>query len=250
MDLRRRTLALAALLAASGFVLRAQTATDPSGHWSGTFQGPETEIGLEIDLAKNSKGEIVGTINFPNENVKGIPLRVVSVKGRSITFSPRADQSFTGEISADGKTIAGEFKGIGPLGNEFATPFTLTKAGAAKFAPAIKNPAIAKELVGTWHTSLESKSRGTTSRIVLTLANNGDGTSTGKLTAPDEGGMEIPVGITQKGQNVAFDFGTVGASFSGTLNAAGTEIAGTFTQASMSAQVTFRRDTGAADTKQ
>lgn len=244
MDLRRRTLALAALLVASSLVLRAQTAVDPSGHWSGSFQGPETEVALEIDLAKNAKGEVVGTINFPAENVKGIPLRTVTLKGRSLTFSPRGDQSFTGEISADGKAIAGEFKGIGPLGNEFATPFTLNRAGAAKFAPAIKNAAIGKELLGTWHAFLESKSRGTTSRIVLTLANNADGTANGKLTAPDEGGIEVPAGITQKGTNVTFDFGTVGASYVGSLNAAG-EIVGTFTQAGMNAPVTFRRGTGA-----
>jgi hypothetical protein len=73
------------------------------------------------------------------------------------------------------------------------------------------------------------------------MSNQADGTSTGSVTNLDEGGLEIPVVITQKGSSVTLDSTAVASSFSGTLNTEGTELVGTFHQASLELPLTFRR---------
>ena len=51
-------LTLATLLLLPAPSLLAQPAVDPSGHWEGTIQAqPNMAVKVEIDLAKNGKGE-------------------------------------------------------------------------------------------------------------------------------------------------------------------------------------------------
>lgn len=59
--------------------------------------------------------------------------------------------------------------------------------------------------------------------------------------SPDGSGVEIPVGITQKASNVTIDVPSVGVSFVGVLNAAGTELAGTWTERTSALPLTFKR---------
>ena len=68
-------------------------------------------------------------------------------------------------------------------------------------------------------------------RILLKMANQADGTSTGSVANLDQGAVDIPVsGITQTAANVTIDVKMVNGSFSGAINAAGTELTGTWTQ--------------------
>jgi hypothetical protein len=78
-------------------------------------------------------------------------------------------------------------------------------------------------------------------RIVVTMANQADGTSTGTIVSPDGSGVEIPIAMTEKGESLRIDVVSVGASFVGTLSSAGTEIAGTWTQGPSSLPLTLRR---------
>jgi hypothetical protein len=57
----------------------------------------------------------------------------------------------------------------------------------------------------------------------------------------DEGGLEIPVAIEQKGSNVALTTTVVPGSFSGALNDSGTELAGTYREGAQVIPLTFRR---------
>lgn len=233
MDLLRRTFLPAAVFLVSASLLHAQTAADPSGHWTGSIQGPETEIIIEVDLAKNGKGGIEGTLNFPIPKVK-LPLLEVAVQGRSVSFRSRQDQGFVGALSADGKSISGDFSG-----DEFSLPFALTWAGVPKIDAPPRSAAISKELAGTWNGTLDSN--GTPLRVVLTLANHANGTATGRVVNLDQGSLEIPLAITQKASAVTLDFYSVGASYSGVLNAAGTELVGTYNQGPATVPLTFHR---------
>ena len=71
MRLFTRMLLLAALLLLPAPFLLGQTAVDPSGHWEGTVQIPNMELKIEIDLAKNSKGELAGTFGNPTQEREG-----------------------------------------------------------------------------------------------------------------------------------------------------------------------------------
>src|SRR5438309_6561540 len=81
MRLSRRTPLLAALLLSSVPALRAQNAVDPSGHWEGKMKVPGKEIAVEVDIARNTKGELGGTISMPDEHARGLPLAKVAVEG-------------------------------------------------------------------------------------------------------------------------------------------------------------------------
>ena len=86
MRLFTRILLLAALFLSPVTSLQAQTAADPSGHWEGTLQVPNMEMKVEIDLARNGKGQFGGTFGQPSQGVKGLPLSSVTVETRTVRF--------------------------------------------------------------------------------------------------------------------------------------------------------------------
>ena len=236
MRLITRMLLLAALLLFPAPSLLAQTAVDPSGHWEGTVQAPNADVKIEIDLAKNSKGELAGTFGQPAQRVKGIPLPTVAVEGRSVRFVVKAGpdvSTFVGVLSADGKSMSGDVT----LGGH-AVPFSLTRTGDARIAPAPQSPPIGKELEGTWNGTLDVGGR--QQRLVLRMANQPDGTATGTIVSLDGSGVEIPIAMTQKGSSLTVDVTSVGVSFVGVLNAAGTELVGSWTQGPSALPLTFR----------
>ena len=200
MRLITRMRLLAALLLLPAPSLLAQTAVDPSGHWEGTVQAPNMDVKIEVDLT-NSKGELAGT--------------------------------FVGVLTADGKSMSGDVT----LGGH-AVPFSLTRTGDARIAPAPQSPPIGKELEGTWNGTLDVGGR--QQRLVLRMANQPDGTATGTIVSLDGSGVEIPIAMTQKGSSLTVDVTSVGVSFVGVLNAAGTELVGSWTQGPSALPLTFR----------
>jgi hypothetical protein len=225
--------------------LLAQTVVDPSGHWEGTIQAqPDLALKVEIDLARNTKGELAGTFGQPAQGVKGLPLSTVAIEKGAVRFVVKGGPdaaTFGGTLSDDGKSLSGEVSQAG-----YSIPFTLTRTGDARIAPAPKNAAIGKELEGIWNGALDLGGR--QMRIVLKMSNQPDGTATGTIVSADGSGVEIPIGMTQKGSNLTIEVASVGASYVGVLNETGTELAGTWTQGPGSLPLTFRR--AGAESKQ
>jgi hypothetical protein len=58
-------------------------AADPSGHW----EAPGKPVTIEVDLARNPRGELIGTLGNPAEGEKGLPLTKVVVGGREVSFA-------------------------------------------------------------------------------------------------------------------------------------------------------------------
>ncbi len=234
---------LAASLVLVPATLFAQAPADPSGHWSGAIHVPAfngasaREIGVEIDLAKNAKGELAATFGQPDQNVKGLPLGNVSFDGKTVSFELKANGGgvFKGTLT-DAKSIAGEF--ITSEGG-YNIPFNLARTGEAVVAAAPKSAPIGKELEGTWNGAIEFQ--GKKERLVLKLTNQADGSATGSIVDLDGSNVEIPVAISQKASSVTIEVTSVAASFTGTLN--GADIAGTWNQGPLSLPVTFTRGT-------
>jgi hypothetical protein len=239
-----RVLLVASLLVAPATSLLAQTAVDPSGHWEGTIQLPDMSVNVEIDLTKNGKGELAGTFSQPAQSVKGLPLSTVAVESRTVRFVVKGGAepaTFEGALSVDGHSLTGNIAQSGA-----SLPLNLTRTGDARIAPAPKNAAIGKELEGIWNGALDLGGR--QMRIVLKMSNQPDGTATGTIVSADGSGVEIPIGMTQKGSNLTIEVASVGASYVGVLNETGTELAGTWTQGLGSLPLTFRR--AGAESKQ
>jgi len=238
---------LCALLLVSATTLHAQRPPDPSGRWEGTIQTPQTAIAVEVNLARNSKGELAGSIDVPPQSLRGFPLVIEGASGQSLTFRFRGslgNRVFQGTLSEDGKAMSGDF-----IQSGYSMPFALTRTGDARIDAPIRNPPLRKELEGPWSAALNTTySNGIPQRIVLNLVNEPDGTATGSIINSGDG-LEIPIGaITMKGSTLTLDLKAVGGSFSGTVNADGTELVGSFEQRGVALPLTFRRsppgDTG------
>ena len=118
-------------------------------------------------------------------------------------------------------------------------PFTLTRTGDAKIATPAGGPRLGNDLVGSWDGTLDVK--GTLVRLTLTMTNRPDGTSAASFVNVDEG-LEIPVSaITQAGSSVTLEIKSIGGSYTGSVNGAGTELAGTFSQGTGSVPLTFKQ---------
>jgi len=211
-----------------------QAAPAPSGHWVGTLEAGAS-LGVEVDLARQGADGWRGTFSVPAQGQKGIPLSDLTVKDKTVEFAIRGgmgDPRFKGELSADGKTITGTFSQAGA-----SLPLTLAWKGEPQFEAPVKNAAVSTALLGTWEGTLDVK--GTTLRLVLTLANGPDG-ATGKLVSVDQGNFEIPVTkITEEGTHVKLTITMVSGGFEGDLK--GDELAGTWTQGPLSLPLVFKR---------
>jgi len=232
---RTATLAIGLLVfTASG--LRAQTAADPSGHWVGSIDIPDRTIDFQADFAKNNSGELVGAITVRSDDGDGFPfaLNRIAIDGTSIMFYARSDQAFHGVLSIDGAIMSGTTALSG-----YELPFDMRRTGDAQLAPAPMSAAVGKELEGDWNATLEIA--GTQFHFVLTLANQPDGTAMARIVDLDEGGLVIPVVVMQQASHVTYESRGVRSSFAGELNAAGTELAGTWSQRDVSAPLSFHR---------
>lgn len=213
---------VASLLFGDSFI-HAQITNDASGHWEGSLTMPFGELRFEVDLARDGQGKLSGTFGVPDQKLKGFPLSSVTIDGTSVTFAVRGGQggTFRGTLSADGRSMAGTASSA-----EGEAPFTLLRSGDAKIAESPKSAKIGKELEGTWNGTLDVRGG---MRVVLRMANHPDGTSSGTLVSVDEGNMEIAVTIVQEGARLQLNSPMLGSSYAATLNAAGTELAGTYT---------------------
>jgi hypothetical protein len=215
--------------------LRAQQPADPSGHWEGMVQTPNTVLKVEIDLTKSSDGKFSGTFGQPAQAVKGLPLSSVAVENRSVRLVVKGGPEpamFDGLLAADGHTIAGTV-----LQGGVSMPLNLTRTGEASIAPTPKSAAIGKEFEGTWNGTLDVN--GQQMRLIVKMANQSDGSAVGTIVSPDGSGVEIPIAMTQKGSTLAIDVPIIGGAYSGTLNSAG-ELVGTWSQARMTLPLTLR----------
>jgi hypothetical protein len=222
-----------ALGTSAGRGLAFQAGGTAAGHWTGTIAGPE--IPVEVDLAPKSADTWHGTISIPSQGTKGIPLSEVTVKGTAVKFAiPGApgDPRYAGTLSADGKTIAGDFmQGGGTL------VLTLTRQGEPKFEVPQKSTPITKDLEGNWEGSLDVN--GQILRLVLKLASGADG-ATGVLVSLDQNSGEIPVAtVTQEGSRLKLLVTVIGGTFDGELK--GGELAGTWMQGPLNLPLVFKR---------
>lgn len=225
---------IVALMLFSSSIVIAQTPADPSGRWEGLVHLPNQTLTIEINLAKNARGDWDGTFGELQQGIKALPLASVSVENRAVKFLVKGSDEgslFSGTLAADGKSLTGDIA-IGGM----TIPFELSRTGEAKIAAAPKSPAIPKDLEGTWSGAIGGRLR-----LIVKMVNQADGTASGTIVSPDGSDKEIPMAIALKGSRVMLDVDAVGGMFVGDLNAAAGELTGTWSQATTSAPLTLTR---------
>jgi hypothetical protein len=226
------------LLACGSFALAAAIAvaqTDPSGHWEGTLDVPNGPTRLALDLARNEKGVWIASLGVPEQKITGLRVSGVTVEGNKVRFeAPDLPNSPTFELAlADGK-LTGAL-----LVQSFSLPLEMQRTGDAKVDIAPPDPAVSKELEGDWEGTITAPS-GQSRPVIIHFKNLPDKTVEATIESPSQGARGFPLkGVTQKGAVVEFMVQAGAASYRGTLNKEGTEIAGEWTQKAGSAPLTL-----------
>jgi hypothetical protein len=231
----RKRAAVFLTITASLFVQPLFAQSDMRGHWSGTIQAPGGSLGMEVDLDKTSDGWI-GSISIPAQNASGMPLDNISFADAKGTFRLKGgpgDPTFTGTLSADGKTLDGNFV-QGPM----SLPLKLSRTGEANVVVPKPSPPVADQFLGTWEGSINF---GQTLRVVVTITNTKTGAEA-QMLSPDQGNAKIPVGgITALGSKLLLLVPAVGGSYQGDINKEGTQIDGTWTQLGMMTDLVLKK---------
>ena len=195
----------------------------PRGHWSGSVEVPDQTLAMEVDLDKGPNGWI-GSISIPAQNTSGFPLDAITFTNGKCTFHIKGgpgDPTFTGTLSADGKTMTGDFS---QGGGTF--PFKFSRTGDPKVEEVKASPAVARDFLGTWEGMIE----GPGLRLVLKMSNDASGAKA-VLISVDQGGAEIPVSaIDQKDSKLTLLVKLVGGRYEAEINKEGSELNGTWTQ--------------------
>jgi hypothetical protein len=217
----RPALAIGLWIACAGAV---SAQNDIRGHWSGALETPVGQIGMEVDLDKTATGW-VGSVSIPVQNATGIQLGSITFADGKAAFVFKGgpgNPSYSGTLSADGKTLDGTFSQ-----GQQSLPLKLTRTGEAKVELPKASPPIAAEFLGAWNGSINF---GAELRVVLTLS-NGKAGAEAMMVSLDQDNAEIPVStITQTGTKLTLDVKAVGGAFEGNINKEGTEISGTWSQ--------------------
>lgn len=221
------------VLVASGIPMWAQDAC--RGHWSGAVEVPQQSLAMEVDLDRMASGW-VGAVSIPAQGSSGIPLEAITAAEGKCSFRIKGvpgEPTFKGALSADGKSMAGDF-----TQGSATFPFKFTRSGDPKIEAEKRSPAVANQFVGSWEGSLEA---GQTLRLVLKISNE-NGAAKAVLVSLDQGGVEIPVsGIDQKDSKLKLEVKMVGGGYDAEINKEGTELAGAWSQAGNSLPLKMKK---------
>jgi hypothetical protein len=223
---------VALCLSSVGFVY-AETPV-PTGHWEGAIHAPFGEVSVAVDLAVEN-GRLLGRFSNPSEQIHGLPLAAVVVEGRSIELQLKTGskvQTFKGTLSADGRSISGNF-----LVSVYGVPFDLTRSGDARFEPAPTSPAIARRFEGVWRGEVTMPE--SSLPIVLTLANRDQQTAVG--TWGSDEAVQIPVTIGIDGSRLTISSPVTRDTFTATIDSDGTRLVGTFTEGPLELPLTLHK---------
>lgn len=231
-----RLVLLGAGLAVLGAVGLAQTASKATGHWQGTIQMPERELGITVDLDRNSKGAWIGSMSVVGSTSVDVPLSNITVEDTAVRFTADlpAHASFDGHLSTDASSLSGKASNA-----DGSVEFQLTRNGEANVKVPPPSSPLSKDFEGTWEGSLEVG--GKALRIVLKLLPAADGTATATLISVDRGNKEVPATtVTIKDKQLQLEARAVSGTYRGTLGASG-DIAGDWAQGANRLPLTFKR---------
>jgi len=208
-------------------VFSSESAEVPSGlegKWSGKIQIPGNELVLVVDLAHAVNWS--GSATLPGLNLKGAPLTDVNVQGANVSFgieAMRAPALEPPKIKAHitESKLVGDFLQGGNTAH-----FALEKIGPPQVEEPSHSTPVAKEFEGEWNGGYEL---GYPRKVTLKLQNHAPAPASAEWVIVGRKVNNLPVDrITQQGDFITIEAGTVGISYQGRLENG--EIHGTVVQ--------------------
>ena len=228
MDLTRLALFSALLLGAE--CLFAQTST-PAGHWQGSIQIPNHELGVTVDLAPDA-GKWNGSMTVLNSTAVNVPLEDLDVERNTVRFVARLPEHATFEAKMIGDSMSGT-----ATNDEGSAPLQLKREGAPHVSVPPPSSVLPKEFAGDWEGIVRSSGH----RLHLQLASAADGVAHATLISIDQSSTAIPINtVTFSGKRLELESRSVSGTFDGMMTAKG-EITGEWSQGQQRVSVHFRR---------
>jgi hypothetical protein len=204
------------------------------GNWAGSLQAGEAVLHLVLHVSKAADGSFKATLDSLDQGVYGIEVTSLTQKASMLQFSVASvGVSFEGKISANSAAIDGVWS-QGSVGLPLVFHRQAAGAGA-------RNPSNAVASVeGVWQGALEGN--GMRLRLQLHVSHDDQKHLVAALDSPDQGVSGLPATkVTQKEAIFHFEIPVVSGVYEGTLNAARTAIAGTWTQNDNAQKLDFQR---------
>jgi hypothetical protein len=210
--------------------------TDPAGHWEGRFNAGDREIGLSLDLAKGSNSEWIASMGIPAEHVTGLVVMNVAVDGKSVRLVAVELMMAKVDLTLDSDgTMKGTLSNRGD-----SKPIEFKRIGEARVELIPACPAVSTQLEGDWEGSLQTPGR--PFRIAFHFKNRSDNTVAASIDTPDTDAFGLPLNdVRQTDRRVQAGIRVAHATFEGTLNPEGTELAGQFRHEDSAMPLTLRR---------
>ena len=188
---------------------------------------------MSLDLAKNAKSEWTASMGVPSANMTGMAVKDLAVNGKSVKFVAVELMMAPFDLTLDPN---GSMKGT--ISKPGSQPVEFKRTGEAKVELMPASPAVSKELEGDWEGSLNSPNGAF--RMVFHFKNQPDKTVMTTFDTPNA--TNLPLNdVKQTGQKVEFGMRIAHGTFQGSLNKAGTELAGQFTHEANSVPMTLRK---------
>ncbi len=236
--------ALALAAACPALLSAADAAKTITGYWAGALSTPRGDLAMSVEWVAAGDGKWKGTVDCPKQGVRGFAFETTKISGVAVDFvltGLPGDPAFNGQLSADGKSIAGE----ATSGGANPTPFRLERTD--KPAPQLDPHAVpakgepGKGVAGKWRGSIKPLP-GIELRLDLEATAHADGKLSGDMISLDQGSPRIALEtLTEKDGAVQFEVPQIKGGFSGKLNADGSEIAGEWTQGGRATPLVFKR---------
>jgi hypothetical protein len=229
------------LLALAGVPqVSAQPSRSAAGHWEGAITLPGTTLEIRVEL-EESAGGWIGTIDIPVQALRGFKLGDVTVKEAAVSFTMPGipgDPKFAGSLTADSKTISGDFT---QGGQTFPFRLERTAKPTQRSGDTPQKGVPGSGLAGHWQGSLKATPV-IELRLVLEITTTPDSTLSGTMLSVDQGNARIPLtAATEKDGTVHFEARGIGATFEGKINPDGSEIAGAWQQGGGTLPLVFKR---------
>lgn len=208
----------------------------PAGYWEGKITLPGTALGVRVDLVNN--GGWGGTIDIPIQGLRGFELGDVTVDGDHVSFKmPNipGEPLFDGNISSDGRSIAGKFSQAGQTFD-----FEIARAERKLEKGETPSKGVPGEgFAGAWQGGLKVNLMEL--RLLFKLEGS-DSRMTGTMDSIDQGTKDMALDVVEvKGQSIHMEMKSIGGAFDGEMSADGSEIKGGWTQSGKTFPLTILR---------
>jgi hypothetical protein len=220
-------LVIAVLLSAP--TLMAADDSKLAGHWEGAIEVAGTSLGVNFHVEANGSG-LKAKMDVPDQGSLNLPVDEIKVGGGTVKLSlKRLRASYEGKLNAAQTEVAGKW-----TQNGLVNPLNLKKTAKPKTLT------ISDDLKGLWEGKLQVG--GSRIRFGLRIETRPDGTRTVGFSSPDQGAPFLPINaISLVDSTVKLESKVIAATFQGKLNAAKTEIEGTFVQRGAVVPLTLKR---------